>query len=83
MPCRLTLAVLQPWLQHALADSHIDYMMISEASATSVRRFGIHANPDLCKDRGGRHAALFIDVDVVSVLGVAKPQQPAKAQGRF
>ena len=65
------------------ADSHIDYMLISEASATSVRRFGIHANPDLCEDRGGRHAALFCDVDVVSVLGVAKPQQSAKAQGRF
>ena len=57
----------------AHTDSHIDYMMISESSATSVRRFGIHANPDLCEDRGGRHAALFIDVDVVSVLGIAKP----------
>ena len=65
------------------ADSHIDYMMISESSATSVRRFGIHASPDLCEDRGGRHAALFVDVDVVSLLGIAKPQQPAKTKGRF
>ena len=65
------------------ADSHIDYMMISESSATSVRRFGIHASPDLCEDRGGRHAALFVDVDVVSLLGIAKPQQPVKAKGRF
>ena len=34
----------------AHADSHIDYILlvVSEASATSVRRFGIHANPDLC-----------------------------------
>ena len=48
-----------------------------------MRRFGIHANPDLCEDRGGRHAALFVDIDVVAVLGVAKPQQSAKAQGRF
>ena len=36
------------------ADSHIDYMLISESSATSVRRFGIHTNPDLCEDRGVR-----------------------------
>ena len=33
------------------ADSHIGYILISEASATPVRRFGIHANPDLCEDR--------------------------------
>ena len=59
------------------------YILVSESSATSVRRFGIHANPDLCEDRGARHAALFVDVDVVAVLGVAKPQQSAKAQGRF
>jgi len=65
------------------ADSHIDYVMISESSATSVRRFGIHASPDLCEDRGGRHAALFVDVDVVSLLGIAKPQQSLKAKGRF
>ena len=68
------------------ADSHIDYILVSEASATSVlsvRRFSIHANPDLCEDRGGRHAALFVDIGVVAVLGVAKPQQSAKAQGRF
>ena len=48
-----------------------------------MRRFGIHANPDLCEDRGGRHAALFVSIAVVAVLGVAKPQQSAKAQGRF
>ena len=65
------------------ADSHIDYILVSEASATSVRRFGIHANPDLCEDRGGRHATLFVEIDVAAVLGVAKPQQSAKAQGRF
>ena len=41
------------------ADSHIDYILVSESSATSMRRFGIHANPDLCQDRGGRHAALL------------------------
>ena len=64
------------------ADSHIDYVMISESSATSVRRFGIHASPDLCEDRGGRHAALFVDVDVVSLLGIDKPQT-VKIKGRF
>ena len=48
-----------------------------------MRRFGIHASPDLCEDRGGRHAALFVDADVVSLLGIAKPQQTAKAKGRF
>ena len=53
------------------------------SASTSVRRFGVHANPNLCEDRGGRHAALFADIDVVAVLGVAKPQQSAKAQGRF
>ena len=59
-------------------------LLISESSATTpVRRCGIHASPDLCEDRGGRHAALFVDVDVVSLLGIAKPQQPAKAKGRF
>ena len=48
-----------------------------------MRHFGIHASHDLCEDRGGRHAALFVDVDVVSLLGIAKPQQPLKAKGRF
>ena len=67
----------------AHADSHIDYVMISEYSATSVRRFGIHAGPDLCEDRGGRYAALFVDVGVVSLLGIAKPQQPVKTKGWF
>ena len=65
------------------AVTHMDYILISEASATSVRRFGVNANPNLCEDHGGRHAALFADIDVVAVLGVAKPQLPAKAQGRF
>ena len=65
------------------ADSHIDYVLISESSATSVRRFGIHASPDLCEDRGGRHAALFVDVDVVSLMGIDKPQQPSTTKGRF
>ena len=65
------------------AGAHIDHILISEASATSVRRFGVHANPNLREDRGGRHAALFADIDAVAVLGVAKPQLSAKAQGRF
>ena len=65
------------------ADSHIDYILISQASATSVRRFGVHTNPNLCEDRGDRHAALFADIDVVAVPGVAKPQLSAKAQDRF
>ena len=64
------------------ADSHIDYILISEASAKSVRRFGIHASPDLCEDRGGRHAALFMDVDVTSVLGIGTSESAA-AQRRF
>ena len=65
------------------ADSHIDYILVSEASATSLRRFSVHADPNLCEDRGGRHAALFASIGVVAVLGVAKPQSSVKAQGRF
>jgi len=48
-----------------------------------VRRFGIHASLVLCEDRGGRHVALFGDVDVVSLLGITKPQQSIKTKGRF
>ena len=54
--------------------SHVDYILVSEASATAVRRFDVHADRNLCEDRGGRHAALFADIDVVAVLGVAKSQ---------
>ena len=50
-------------------DSHIDYLIISESCSGAVRAFGIHAELNLCDNRGGRHAALFADVDVVAVLG--------------
>ena len=62
------------------ADSHIDYVLISEASATAVRRYGIHADPNLCEDRGGRHAALFADIDVRTVLGIELPEFQSKLQ---
>ena len=65
------------------ADSYINYILVSEASATPVRRFGVHADHNLHEDRGGRHAALFADIDVVAILGVAKTQSSVKAQGRF
>ena len=38
----------------AHAGSHIDYILVSDASTTAVRRFGVHADPNLCEDRGGR-----------------------------
>lgn len=57
-------------------DSHIDYLMISESSSGAVRAFGIHAEPNLCDNRGGRHAALFADVDVVAVLRLSDEAVP-------
>ena len=67
-------------------DSHIDYLMASESSSDAVRAFGIHAEPNLCDNRGGRHAALFADVDVVAVLGLhdeAVPVTPLKRKSQI
>ena len=57
----------------AHSDSHIDYMLMTSSSASAIRRFGIDANPDITEDRGGRHSALFVDVDVNAVLGLNMP----------
>ena len=48
------------------AHSHIDYILITESHAASVRRFGIDADDTLMHDFD--HAVLFADVDVVKVL---------------
>jgi hypothetical protein len=58
----------------AHGDSHIDYMLMTTSSASAVRRFGIDDNnPGITEDRGGRHSALFDDVDVNAVLGLGVP----------
>jgi hypothetical protein len=48
-------------------------MPITTSSASAVRRFGIDANPDITEDLGGKHSALFVDVDVNAVLGLDVP----------
>ena len=56
-------------------------MPIMTSSATAVRtarRFGIDANPGITEDLGGRHSALFVDVDVNAVSGL---EMPSSASG--
>ena len=55
------------------AHSHIDYILITEPQAASVRWFGIDADGTLMHDFG--HAVLFADVDVVKVLGLAPVEE--------
>ena len=45
-------------------------MFITESSSRAVRRFGIDDNREVCENRGGRHAVLFVAVDVTVILGV-------------
>ena len=64
-------------------DSHIDHMLISESCSGAVRAFGIHAEPNLCDNRGGRHAVLFADdLDVVAVLGLGDKAVPVTTPKR-
>ena len=55
------------------AHSHIDYILITESQAASVRRFGVDADDTLMHDFD--HAVLFADVDVVRVLGLASVEE--------
>ena len=52
------------------AASHIDYILISERSASAVRRFGIDADRDLMVDFD--HAVLFTDIGMCQVLGLER-----------
>ena len=45
-------------------------MFITEPSSRAVRRFGVDDNREVCENRGGRHAVLFVAVGVTVILGV-------------
>ena len=68
----------------AHAASHIDCILISEHSATAVRRFGIDADRDLMVDFD--HAVLFTDIDMCQVLGPKRtspqPHVPARRKSK-
>ena len=63
------------------AHLHIDYILITESQAASVRRFGIGADDTLMHDFD-HAAALFADVDVVRVLGLASVEEVAMPKRR-
>ena len=55
------------------AHSHIDYILITESQAASVRRFGVDVDDTLVHDFD--HAVLFAGVDVGKVLGLMSVEE--------